>query len=778
MTKSDPPDEVLNSTADPAWVIHEDGCDPLRNSSRETRFTISNGFLGIRGAQAINRVTPQVISPCTYIAGLFDTVDEEHPVPERISAPDWLGLRISHQGVLLVHRPGDVSSHPLTLDMRRGALLTEFHQPDAPAGLRLRSLRLVSLQDRAIGLQLIQVEVKDGEEEVKLEASFEGLDLGLIPEKLERSLGIWRTKHSGWRLAIATAFSLRIDGRELPAISLGQFAWSWKWKSQPGQIICFERMVVILRGDSQNQGLDRLATEKLDIAKNRGSRSIILEHEVAWANRWRCSDVEIDGDTDAQRALRFALYHLNGAANPNDESVSIGARGLTGGAYLGHVFWDTEIFLLPFYILTWPVAARAMLMYRFHTLDGARAKAAGMGWRGALYAWESADTGLEATPEQVVGPDRQVIKVLSGKQEQHISADVAYAVWQYWQATGDESFLCDAGAEILFETARFWSSRSTQEVDGRRHIRGVMGPDEYHENIDDNVFTNVMARWNIRRALDTAALMRNRWPEIWTQLSFRLSIDDAELLQWIKAADTLADGLCPETGLFEQFAGFHALAKIDLADYTGRSVPMDVVLGRARTQATQVIKQADVVALMALLPEEFGPEAEALNFEYYEPKCSHGSSLSRPMHGLVAARLGNSEMALRYFQETTAIDLADTHVAIAGGIHIAALGGVWQMAVFGFAGVSLRDNGIAINPKLPPGWRCLKFALQWRGRSLKLKIGRAGRSLEATLENGEPMTVTVNGKQHELRRHVQLHVPLGKAKAAKTRDPLGVMPAS
>ena len=197
------------------------------------------------------------------------------------------------------------------------------------------------------------------------------------------------------------------------------------------------------------------------------------------------------------------------------------------------MFWDTEIYLLPFYTLTWPEAARALLMYRFHTLDGARAKAAGMGWRGALYAWESADTGAEATPEQVIGPDRQVVDVLCGKQEQHISADVAYAVWQYWQATGDDEFLLDAGAEILLETGRFWSSRAQQEADGHCHIRGVIGPDEYHEHIDDNAFTNVMARWNIRRALDVAALLRERWPERWASLASRLGVDDAEMQQWL-----------------------------------------------------------------------------------------------------------------------------------------------------------------------------------------------------------------------------------------------------
>ena len=688
MTASGPVGQALNPTRDPAWVIPEKGCDPLRDSSRETRFAISNGFLGIRYAQNINHAAVWATPPGTCVAGLFDTPDNKDSIPELMAAADWLQVCILQRGVPLVGRQNDASSRLLTLDLKRGALLTEFHLHDASmANLYLRTLRLVSLSARAVGLQLIQLEVQAGEGEVTLEASFDGMNLGLIPGKLAPELGVWRTEHSGKSVAIAVALSLQIDGQEMLATPRGQFKWAWSWKSRPGQIVSFERMVAITRADTPEIDAGSVALEKLGAAQMLGWRGVIAEHEAAWAERWRCSDVEVEGDTAAQQDLRFALYHLNGAANPNDVHVSIGARALTGRDYLGHVFWDTEIFLLPFYILTWPEAARALLLYRFHTLDCARAKAARMGWRGALYAWELADTGAEATPEHVIGPDRQVVQVLSGRQEQHISADVAYAIWQYWQATGDEAFLREAGAEILFETARFWASRAVLEADGYRHIRGVIGPDEYHEHIDDNAFTNVMARRNIRRALDAAALLRNRWPEIWEHLSSKLGLDKAELRQWLDVADTIATNLNPQTGLFEQFTGFHGLEKINLADYSGRSVPMDVVLGRERTQKSQVVKQADVVALLALLPEEFVGETGEKNFRYYEPRCSHGSSLSRPLHGLAAARLGHSEMALQFFQETAAIDLSDSHVAIAGGIHIAALGGLWQIAVFGFAGI-------------------------------------------------------------------------------------------
>src|SRR5208337_1519433 len=290
--------------------------------------------------------------------------------------------------------------------------------------------------------------------------------------------------------------------------------------------------------------------------------------------------------------------------------------------------------------------------------------------------------------------------------------------------TGDDEFFHTAGAEILLETARFWASRALLEADGRTHIRGVIGPDEYHEDIDDNAYTNVMARWNIRRALDAVEILRQRWPEAWERLSLKLHLRQAELDEWRQVADSIADGLAARTGLFEQFSGFFGLEYIDLNDYAGRSVPLDVVLGRERTQKTQVVKQADVVALLALLPEEFPGDMAAKNFRYYEPRCGHGSSLSPSMHGVAAARIGDPEKALQYLRQSAAIDLSDSVVGIGGGVHIAALGGNWMVAVLGFAGLAARGDGISLDPKLPSAWRKLAFAVQWHGRSLKIRINQ------------------------------------------------------
>ena len=745
-------ESLLEPTPDLGWVLAAEGFDALREAIYKSRFSISNGLLGLRAGRAVSRGERWVVPHRAYVAGLFDIPGPEHPIPALVPAPGWQQIKIMFPGGPLVHHSGEANSHRTTLDMRRGVLLSRCRLIEHPAiAVRVSTLHLLMLSDRAIGVQVIELTIEEGEIEVGVEASFEGLGHGLKSERIEQDLGVWRTKYSGKRVAMAGVLSLQIDGSEVTPTVPGPFVRSWHWKTRPGQIVCVAGLIAVVRGDASDADPGRIAWEKLGVARQLGWRKVVEEHEAAWSVRWRCSDIEVGGDPAAEQALRFAVYHLNSAANPADERVSIGARGLTGDDYNGHVFWDTEIYLLPFYIFTWPEAARALLMYRFRTIDGARQKAAQMGWRGAMYAWESADTGAEATPEQVVGPDGQIIDVLCGKQEQHITADVAYAVWQYWQATEDVDFFLEAGAEILLETGRFWSSRAQPEGDGCYHIRGVIGPDEYHEHVDDNAYTNVMARWNIRRALEVTNLLRERWPERWGELSCSLGLDETELARWRTVAETMVTGRNSQTGLFEQFAGFFSLEEIDLADYAGRSVPMDVVLGRERTQRSKVIKQADVVALLGLLPEEFPGDSGRANFRYYEPRCGHGSSLSGAMHGLVAARLGDSDLAKRYFEQAVAIDLADNHTTIAAGLHMAALGGTWLTALFGFAGLSLRSDGIAFDPKLPVSWRTLKFGIQWRGRHLRIGIDAAEQLFHATLEAGDPMAVFVNDRRQEIR---------------------------
>ncbi|MGO8954585.1 MAG: glycoside hydrolase family 65 protein [Rhodomicrobium sp.] len=759
--------EALEPTADPGWIISHEGFNVLTESAVESRLAFGNGFLGMRAARSAGR-GPTWLSwlgcvrwqswPRCYVAGLFDIPNTEPAVPALVPVADWSRILIMLDGVPLLTRQGQVLADTRTLDLRRGLIFPAWTHR-TPSGITVsgHGLCLLSLAERSTGLQLLRAEAQRGGVDVRLEATFAMAGLGMEPIRLEHDLGAWRTEGTGKAVAMAGSAALWLDGVLLEPNRTFPLRWVWRWRSKAGQVVEFERIVAVARADSPEDDPAERASAALERSRAVGWRAVLAAHEAAWNTRWTASDIVVEGDDATQMALRFAVYHLTSAANPGDEHVSIGARGLTGDAYFGHVFWDTEIYLLPFYIATWPEAARALLMYRFHTLPAARAKAAQAGYKGALYAWESADTGEETTPEHVVGDDGTVVEILTGKMEHHISADIAYAVWQYWRASGDDEFFLGAGAEILLETARFWASRAIAKPDGKRHIRHVIGPDEYHEDVDDNAFTNVMARWNIARALEALELLQANWPERAAALRQRLSLGDDELADLRDAAARIMTGLDPATGIYEQFAGFHALDPLDLAAYAGTNLPIDVVIKRQRTQRSQVVKQADVVALIALLPEAFpGGLAEA-NFRYYEPKCSHGSSLSTSMHAVVAARLGDAEMALRYLRKTAALDL-DPDPNSAGGVRMAGLGGLWQTVILGFAGVELTGETLGIAPKLPPRWRSLSFRVCWRARVVAIRI--ADRNVQAMLVQGDAMDIRIAGATHKLMAGATLQVSI------------------
>jgi trehalose/maltose hydrolase-like predicted phosphorylase len=472
-----------------------------------------------------------------------------------------------------------------------------------------------------------------------------------------------------------------------------------------------------------------------------GAAALLDAHTRAWAARWATADAEIAGDARIQRQVRFALYHLIGAAHP-DERASIGARALTGERYRGHVFWDTETFVWPFYLSTHPATARALLMYRYNTLAGARNKARSLGYSGALFAWESTDTGEETTPPVINVPGIGRQPILTGIEEHHLAADIAYAIVQYRQATADDVFFLDYGAEMLLEIGRFWSSRAALGDDGRYHIRKVIGPDEYHESVDDNAYTNVMAQWTLRRALAAAAELQNAHQERWRALADRLDLTQPELEAWRQVADGLVTGYDADTGLFEQFAGYYNLRQVDLTGHDMAEQTMDVKLGWEELGKTQVLKQADVVMLMFLQWDSFSPAARAANFRFYEPRTSHDSSLSPSFHALVAARLGDLERAERYLLQAARIDLDFTRKGWAGatgGVHIAALGGIWQALAYGFLGMRPQDHGLRFDPRIPTHWGELRMPIEWRGSRLRVTARSDGA--EITVESGAPVAL-------------------------------------
>lgn len=652
---------------DPLWRVDVDGVDPERERDVESWFTVGNGRTGTRGS--IEEGSPDS-SPACYVAGIYGWDTSEQAGPELVSGPDWPRLAPPAASA------GTQFSR--TLDLRQGILFRE-----SPA---MRAARFASLDDR--GVLVLQAE---------------GAPAGQVPpppatgavQEVEADVAGART-------------GLRVQPRG------GAPVWFALSTAEAGGRLT--RLVAVDR--------DGPAAAALARAERAGPGDLLARHRRAWRERWLDADVVIRGDDRGQRDLRFALYHLIISADPESDRASVGARSLSGPGYRGHVFWDTEIFVLPFFTWTHPETARALLAYRHRTLPAARAKAARLGYAGALYAWESADTGEEVTPDHIWLPDGTRLTIVTGLQEHHVAADVAWAVWHYWQVTGDVGFMEDMGAEMVIETARFWASRAALGDDDRHHIRTVIGPDEYHEGVDDNVFTNVLARWNLR----TADALCERFPIV----ALQFGVDAGERERWAAVAAGLVVRFDPETKLYEQFDGFFALDDERAADLAPRPFTGELVLGVERLRRAQVVKQADVLLLGVLLPDEVDSGVQAANYRYYEPRTSHGSSLSPAMHALVAARLGEEEQAVEYFHMAGGVDLDNRMGNAADGVHIATMGGLWQAAVFGFGGVRPDGDAVRIDPRLPAVWGGLTFPVRWRGTRIEVDV-RADR-LELDLD--------------------------------------------
>jgi len=449
-----------------------------------------------------------------------------------------------------------------------------------------------------------------------------------------------------------------------------------------------------------------------------GFDRLLAEHRQAWAQRWEHADVVLDGDDDLQVAIRFALFHLMASVADTGEAA-VGARGLTGTGYGGHVFWDADTFVLPFLAATHPASARAMLEYRLRRLPAAMEAARAEGHKGARFPWESAHSGRDVTPTSAPSRSGGIIPIRTGQLEEHIVAQVPWAACCYVDWSGDEEFARGPGRRILVETARYWASRIRLEPDGSAHIYGVVGPDEYHEPVDDNAFTNVMARWNLRRAAQAVEAD-----------SSDDEVDVGEQGRWLGLADALVDGYDADTGIYEQFAGFGRLEPLVIADVAPRRpIAADLLLGAERTQGAQVIKQADVLMLHHLVPDEVVAGSLEPNLRFYEPRTAHGSSLSPAIHASVLARARDFDRALLALHIAARMDLDDLTGSTAQGLHLATMGGLWQALAFGFMGLRPRGDALHVDPVLPPSWSALELRVRFHGSRVHVRKERGHLSI-------------------------------------------------
>jgi kojibiose phosphorylase len=389
------------------------------------------------------------------------------------------------------------------------------------------------------------------------------------------------------------------------------------------------------------------------------------------------------------------------------------------------------VYMLPFFSWTNPAGARTLLMYRYDTIEGARRKAKANGHRGAQYAWESADTGEETCPQWLRDPATgRPIRIWCGDLQDHISADVPYAIDQYVRITGDKAFLWEQGAEIFFETARFWSSRVTRTRDGSYEIRDSLGPDEFHVHVDDDAFTNYLAQWNLEAAAnlcDDAEFPKDKKNEIFD----RIDLQPEEPEGWREIARNLVLLEDEQIGLIQQHNGFFERPEVsrDIMSLP-RRVPITDIIGAGMAIESQVLKQAEVVIMQTMLEGRFSRESREVNFDYYEPRTSHDSSLSVSAHAWAAARLDRIDQACAYLRRALYLDLNDLAGNTADGLHTANMGGVWLTIALGLAGLELKEGAPIATPQLPAGWKGMRLRVAHGGRKYVIDC----RPNQATVE--------------------------------------------
>jgi len=725
---------LLRAVEEDTWRVWES--PGLTSQAWETNFTIGNGYFCTRGTY--EEPHSQEIR-ATLVHGLYDAV----PIffEELVNCPDWTGLEIQVDGETFLPGHGKILEHQRWMDLRDGSLHRWiWWQSPSGKSIHFRTVRFASMADPHLGIQFCTISAEDSPCALRIRTSLPTTpeNPGLPPfpylgyshwqvDKIfqeEGKVGL-KLKSKGRGLGLGAALALFATGQGIPRFSLLPCpkapALLVDVALRPWQTFGLVKFFALYTSRDAPDPLEK-AQAKVAEALRKGYFQLLREHRRAWQNLWKDCDVEVDGDEEIQRAIRFNLYHLLIAA-PQTEGMSIPAKGLTGFGYRGHIFWDTEIFVLPFFIHTIPEKARRCLSYRALTLPGARANACRRGWKGAHFAWESGSSGEDITPRWVPSPDGSPVPIHTGERQHHITADVAYAVWRYWQATGDEGFLKSQGAEIILSAAQFWASRVEKE--GETYVlRHVIGPDEYHEDVDNNAYTNWMARWNLLMGAELWKKLSLENPALRAELAERLGLNDQEVRHWLEIADKLTFLYDQETGLIEQFTGFFQLEDLNLKTLEPRRQSLWDLLGRERVNRAQVLKQPDVLMIFHLFPEEFSLEVVKKNWEYYEPRTDHafGSSLGPAIHAALAARLGEVHKAYEFFRQAAFMDLNDLRGNTRDGIHLASAGGLWQALVFGFAGVRVTPEGPVAWPRLPPHWKRLRFSFLWRGQRFQFLL--------------------------------------------------------
>ncbi|WP_399893890.1 glycoside hydrolase family 65 protein [Streptomyces sp. BBFR51] len=765
------------------WRVRETALNLDLLAQSESVFALSNGHVGWRGN--LDEGEPHGL-PGSYLNGVY----ELHPLPY---AEAGYGYPESGQTVINVTngkllrllvddepfdlRYGRLGKHERTLDLRRG-VLERSCEWTSPAGttVRVRSTRLVSLTQRAIAAVEYEVEPVDSRTRVVIQSELvtneslptqdgdpraaKALQSPLEPEENlatgSRLRLVHRTRHSGLRVAVAADHVVDAPGEITTSSESNTDVARLTLTSvlEPGQRLRVQKTVAHgWSGARSRPAMSDQVEAALAAAAHGGWDGLVAEQRAYLDDFWARADVEVHGDEEIQQAVRFALFHVL-QAGARAEQRAIPAKGLTGSGYDGHAFWDTEMFVLPLLTYTAPKAVAEALRWRQGTLPAARDRATQLGLRGAAFPWRTID-GSEGSAYWPAGTAAF-----------HVAADIAHAAVRYTAATGDTDFERETAVELLVETARLWRSLGHHDSHGVFHIDGVTGPDEYSAVVDDNTYTNLMARSNLLAAADVC----ERHPEEAT----RLGVDEEESAAWRDAAEAVHIPYNDEIGVHEQHAGFTRHQRWDFAGTGADQYPLMLHFPYFDIYRKQVVKQSDLVLAMYTCGSWFDAHCDedqiAANFAYYEGLTVRDSSLSACCQAVVAAQTGHLRLAYDYATEAALMDLADLEHNTRDGLHIASLAGTWMALVAGFGGTRRYRDGLRFTPRLPEKFSRLAFRLQFRGRCLQVEID--GGKATYSLLTGPPLTI----HHHGTEVHVNGDGPVTLAISAPKQRPTPEQP--
>lgn len=708
------------------WKLSKTGYNPKDAAADGNRFLCANGYMGLRGTV---EEADSTFFPAITLSGVYDRFGEKWREP--VNAPNCLHTRFSFNDTVLEIPCGEPDRHRVEIDYRHG----NYRRETDFGPVRLRSERFVSMASHHLLADRFCLEIKkDGILKIRTGISTDIWDINgphLFDIRLTSGEVLQfraRTGEKGILVAAAQGIRTDFEAEETVEKCVDGLFRVLRLPVRKGERLALSVFATVWTSLDDPEPLAK-AIKECSEAKAKGYECCLDAHHSAWESIWERSCVELEGDEKAAQALHASQYHLNCVAPRHAGNQSIPARGLSGQTYKGAIFWDSEMFFFPMFVHTQPEIAESLLRYRIETLPGAVKKAKEYGYRGAFYAWESQEGGEEGcTNFNVVDVfTHRPVRTYFRDKQIHISADIAYALRSHYEITGDQRLLEEGGAQVILECARFYLSRASCHLDQEwLDYPDVIGPDEYHERVSNNAFTNRMILYCFESALRLKDICRDK--SGWFENLLREMNYEKDWALLANACRRIR-GQKEKNGVIEQFDGYFDLEDCSLETVRSRLCDRREYWGGDHGVAgtTQIIKQADVIAMMALFPNDYSDSEVAANWEYYEPRTEHGSSLSACMYALTACRIGRLEEAWDLFMRTASIDIVGGGKEWAGeiyigGTHPASNGGAWMIAALGFAGLTMRDGIPKLHPHLPKQIRRLRFPITARGKRLMVEV--------------------------------------------------------